>query len=203
MAEAASSGLSPQDAVAVLRGGNHRFAGGEAVHPRQDRARRQLVTSGQAPVAVVVSCIDSRVPPEIVFDCGLGDLLSVRTAAHVCDEVVLGSIEFGPLVLGTPLIVVLGHRDCGAAQAAVAAFERDEWPAGHIEDVVAALRAAYQAASPRRGFETVDGLIRAHIGLTVARLKAERAMAARLASGQLGIVGAYYDLHSGTVEFIA
>jgi carbonic anhydrase len=189
--------------VAVLRAGNHRFAGGEAVHPRQDRARRLHVASGQAPVAVIVSCIDSRVPPEIVFDCGLGDILSVRTAAHVCDEVVLGSVEFGPAVLGTPLIMVLGHRDCGAARAAVGAFERDEWPPGHIEDVVAALRPSYQAAPSHRGPETVEGLIRAHIALTVARLKAERALAAGVASGRLGIVGAYYDLDTGAVELIA
>jgi carbonic anhydrase len=203
VAEAASTGLSPEDAVAVLRAGNHRFAGGEAVHPRQDRARRQHVASGQAPVAVVVSCIDSRVPPEIVFDCGLGDILSVRTAAHVCDEVVLGSVEFGPAVLGTPLIMVLGHRDCGAARAAVGAFERDEWPPGHIQDVVAALRPAYQAAPPHRGPETVEGLIRAHIALTVAHLKAERALAAGVSSGRLGIVGAYYDLDTGAVQLIA
>src|SRR5690625_7847669 len=116
------SQLTPAQAFSALVEGNRRFTSGEMLHPSQDTARRSQVSVEQNPFAVLFGCSDSRVAAEIIFDRGLGDLFVVRTAGHVVDTTVTGSIEFGVDLLHTPLVVVLGHRGCGAVGAAADAL---------------------------------------------------------------------------------
>jgi len=157
------------------------------------------VAARQDPFATIVSCIDSRVPPETVFDQGIGDLFAVRTGAQTIDGLVTASIEYGPLENGTPLIVVLGHERCGAVIAAVQAIQSDERLPGHLDAIVERLRPAYHKASSAMGGDLVDQVVRAQIHRTVSSLAHDGPLAALVDSGDLGIVGAYYDLDTGIV----
>jgi carbonic anhydrase len=196
--------LHPQEALKTLLDGNERWVRGRLEHPRQTVERRGEVASHQAPFAVVLSCIDSRVPPEIVFDCGLGDLFVVRTGGEAVDDlVVLGSIEFGPSGYASArLIMVLGHQRCGAVIAAIESIKSGVPAPGHITAVVDALRPAYDAAAGQPG-DLVDNMVRAQVRLTVDALKTDPLLAQLAADDGLVIVGARYDLDSGAVELIA
>ena len=119
----------------MLTAGNARFMAGEREHPNQDVGIRHRIANKQQPFAIFFGCADSRVAAEIIFDQGLGDLFVVRTAGHVVDSSVLGSMEFGVGVLGIPLIVVLGHDSCGAVNAAVDAVTSGDMPGGFIRDI--------------------------------------------------------------------
>jgi carbonic anhydrase len=196
--------LHPQEALKVLLEGNARWVRGEPEHPRQTIERRLEVADHQEPFAVVFSCIDSRVPPEIVFDCGLGDLFVVRTGGEALDDmVVLGSPEFGPSGYDSArLIMVLGHKRCGAIIAAIESIETGVPAPGHISAVVDALRPAYHAAVGRPG-DLVENMVSAQVELTVEALRADPLLADLAADDGLVIVGARYDLESGAVEIIA
>ncbi|MFG1705055.1 carbonic anhydrase [Nonomuraea sp. M3C6] len=185
---------TPDEAWATLREGNRRWAADAAIHPHQDLARRAEVAAKQEPYAVVVSCIDSRVPPEIVFDAGLGDLLSVRSAAQTIDPLVSAAIEYGPAELGAPLIVVLGHQRCGAVTAAAHALHEGTTLPGKLQHIVEELRPAY-----KRAHGNVEKMIRINTAEVVAELKADKLLARRIAGKQLKIVGGYYSLDTGEV----
>jgi carbonic anhydrase len=191
-------------ALKLLMEGNERWARGRPRHPHQSVAWRHHVAGHQEPFATVVSCIDSRVPPEIVFDRGLGDLFVIRTGAQTLDDlVVLGSVEFGPD--GYPsarLIFVLGHARCGAVTAAISAIESGKRAPGHIQAVVDALRPAYHVAVRQPG-DLVDNMIRAQTKLTVQRLKRDPLLRRLIVSDGLRIVGGHYDLDTGVVKIIA
>lgn len=193
-----------QDALKTLLDGNQRWVRGELEHPRQTIERRREVASHQEPFAVVFSCIDSRVPPEIIFDCGLGDLFVVRTGGEALDDmVVLGSPEFGPSGYESArLIMVLGHQRCGAIIAAIESIQTGVRPPGHIMAVVDALRPAYDAAVGQPG-DLVENMVRAQVRLTVDVLRADPLLSGLAAGDGLLIVGARYDLDSGVVEIIA
>ena len=128
--------LTPAQAWRALRDGNQRFVDGTTSHPNQDAARRDELVSGQNPFCVIFGCSDSRLAAEIIFDLGLGDAFVVRSAGQVIDEAVLGSLEYAVAVLGTPLIVILGHDSCGAVTATVGAYETGEMPTGFVRDLV-------------------------------------------------------------------
>lgn len=205
-AAAPSSGFEPgTDSLALLQAGNRRFASGKMEHPNQSPGRRAELAGGQSPMAIVFSCIDSRVPPEIVFDRGLGDLFVVRTGAQDYDALVEGSIEYGPVEDHTPLMVVLGHQRCGAITAAVQSFERGTRTGTHLDEVAHALQPAY-AAAKRSGARSADDLVeaavRAQIRLTVAALRADPPLAADSSRDQLRVVGAYYSLDTGLVSWL-
>ncbi|MCX7750263.1 MAG: carbonic anhydrase [Candidatus Bipolaricaulota bacterium] len=175
------------EGIRLLREGNERHAQGAHRHPRQDPARRAELAQGQRPWAAVLGCSDSRVPPEIVFDQGLGDLFVVRTAGHVCDGVALASLRYAVDHLGVGLVVVLGHTGCGAVRAAI------EAPPENPEDpLCAAIRPAIERARLGGG-DLYAETIRLHVQGTVAGL--------RRALGSPAVVGAVYDLASGRVEF--
>jgi carbonic anhydrase len=194
---------SPREALAVLLAGNQRWASGRLRHPHQSIARRESVAAFQAPFAVVFCCIDSRVPPELVFDRGLGDLFVARTGAQCVDNVTLGSVEFGPAELNTGLIMVLGHERCGAVTTAIEAIQDHGGRApGHVQAIVNALRPAYNAAIRQPG-DPVDNVVRAQTRLTVAQLKADALLADRVRTGALLVVGGRYDLDSGRVDLTA
>lgn len=154
------------------------------------------MAGGQHPAAAILTCSDSRVPPEILFDQGLGDLFVVRSAGNVLDDAVLGSIEYAVAHLGTRLVIVLGHTNCGAVRAAMANAEAE----GHIGFVTKALQAAVNEVRHIEG-DTYDLASQRNVELTVAALKSSGPILAKL-EGELEIIGCYYDLDSGRVRVI-
>jgi carbonic anhydrase len=201
--EQAGGAPGPRAALRLLMAGNRRWVAGRAAHPHQSVARRQHVAGHQDPFAMVVSCIDSRVPPELVFDRGLGDLFVIRTGAQVLDGgVVLGSIEFGPVnYAATRLLLVLGHQRCGAVAAAIKVITGGGRAPGHIQAVVNALRPAYRAAAGQPG-DLLDNMIRAQTRLAVQALTRDRLLRQLIAADGLMIVGGHYLLDSGQVQLI-
>jgi carbonic anhydrase len=196
---------SPQKAWDEMRRGNERFVGGEPEHPRQDVDRRHELASGQKPRAALFGCSDSRLAAEIIFDKGLGDLFVVRNAGQVISDSVIGSLEYAVAVLDVPLIVVLGHDECGAVQAAIDSTRADapSLPAHiwrQIAPIVPAVRRVLRAddgATP----ETVDAVHvgREHLRDTVAELlNSSDVISGAVAAKRLAIVGANYRLAEGT-----
>jgi len=197
---AAVDGLSPADSLAKLKTGNDRFVAGKPEHPDQSVARRSEVAKGQHPYAIILSCSDSRVPPELVFDAGLGDLFVVRVAGNTADESAIGSIEYAVEHLGATLIVVLGHERCGAVKAAVDSADATAPAPGHLPAVLEPIAPAVKQVKNFPG-DTVDFAVRANVANTVEQLKtSDPVLSERLKSGKLQIVGGRYDLETGAVE---
>lgn len=201
-ASAATTVEQDEDPLQALKDGNARFVSGSMSHPRQDPARRQAVASGQNPFAVVFSCIDSRVPPEIVFDQGLGDLFVIRTGGQDYDALIEGSVEYGPVTDSTPLIVVMGHQRCGAVTATVNALESGTLPPAHIANLVWAIEPAYRAARKTHPQDLVDATIRMQTSLTVQALRSDSPLKPAVKQHTLTIVGAYYSLDTGVVSWL-
>ncbi|MFD5421001.1 carbonic anhydrase [Streptomyces sp. NPDC127069] len=187
----------PGRAWRELEAGNRRWRTFRESHPDQAGDVRRALVGGQHPFAVVLGCVDSRVPPELVFDQGLGDLLTVRSAGEVLDEAVLGSISYGVLELGVPLIVVLGHQGCGAVAAAVHAEAGGALPA-HVRYLADRIRPAIDHRL--QGQARIDAAVTENVRRVRARLTAEPDLAARVADGCLAIVGARYELTSQLVR---
>jgi carbonic anhydrase len=193
---------NPTDALRLLRAGNVRFATDTRRTGRTDPERRDELAGSQAPFATVLGCSDSRVPIEHVFDAGLGDVFTIRNAGQVVDDVVLGSIEYAVLVLGTPLVVVLRHTACGAVKAAVAG---GDLPAPHIGALVDAIAPAVAAvrgteASAEDAPVDAEAVGAAHLDRTLRTiLERSGAVSDAVAEGRLAVVGATYDLVSGRV----
>ncbi|MEV3862171.1 carbonic anhydrase [Streptomyces cinnamoneus] len=197
---AGSRPTTPESALRALVAGNGRWRTYHERHPDQTRTVRRTLVAGQHPFAVVLGCVDSRVPPELVFDQGLGDLLTVRSAGEVLDEAVLGSIAYGVLELRIPLVVILGHQSCGAVAAAVRAAEGGPPLPGHMQYLVDQIRPAIDRAL--RGAARIDAAITANVRLVRERLAAEPEMAAKVATGALAVVGARYELTSQRVRLV-
>lgn len=196
--------LTPAEAWAALKAGNDRFVNDEMLHPSQGVDRRSEVQHGQNPFAVLFGCSDSRVAAEIIFDRGLGDLFVVRTAGHVLDTTVVGSIEYGVSVLGTPLVVVLGHDSCGAVAAATEALTRGTQAPGLVSAVVD--RVIPSIVGLTRTGEPVENLSAAalgheHVKHTVLMLQRfSVTLADAVATGRCAIVGLEYTLTDGRVR---
>jgi carbonic anhydrase len=186
------------EALQRLLEGNRRYSTNRATYLNQTPLRRIEVAKAQHPFAIIFGCVDSRVPPEIIFDHGLGDLLVIRTAGQVIDQAVLGSIEFGVVELGIPLIMVLGHERCGAVKATIEALEKDIEAPGQIKMLVESIRPAVEKAKGQPG-DLLEGAVQANIELTVSGLKDSSILADAVAKNQLRIVGARYDLDTGSV----
>lgn len=188
---------NPATAWKALKEGNERFVAGKPAHPSQSVDHRASLAAGQKPTAVIFGCADSRVAAEIIFDQGLGDMFVVRTAGHVIDSAVLGSIEYAVVILNVPLVVVLGHDSCGAVNAALAALDQGNLPGGYVRDVVE--RVAPSILLGRRdGLTRTDEFEARHIHETVAQLMARStAISERVAAGNLAIVGITYHLADG------
>jgi len=195
-----SAGVSADDALSRLLNGDKRFVAGKSEEPQGAVLieRRHALAKDQKPFAVIVSCSDSRVPPELVFDVSLGDIFVVRTAGEVVDEVVVGSIEYAVEHLGTHLIVVLGHQRCGAVSAAVAGAPET----GDIPDVLKPILPAIEETKAQSG-DRVDNAVRANARDIAKRLKSTGPIIApRVQSGEMKIVAAYYSLDTGQVELL-
>lgn len=184
-------------ALQKLIGGNVRFVTERYAQAGVGPERRRELTAGQRPFAAVLGCADSRVPPEIIFDQGLGELFVVRIAGQAIDKVVLGSLEYAVEHLGVELIVVLGHEDCGAVKAAAASVP----PPGQLAAVTAAVYPAVRTAAAAGGELVADAIV-ANVCHGAERLACSPVLQAALQTGRLKIVGAVYSL-AGRVVFLS
>lgn len=201
---------TPAEAWAALRDGNDRFVRGAMEHPSQGIDRRAEVSTAQHPFAVVFGCSDSRVAAEIIFDQGLGDVFVVRTAGHVLDTTVIGSIEYGVEVLGASLVVVLGHDSCGAVAAATAALTTGELQRGFVRAVVdrvipsiVSLAHGADAEGRPRDLSSVDPaeLGHEHVRHTVDMLRSYSVtLAEGIDAGRVAVVGVEYTLADGNAR---
>ena len=200
---------TPAAAWTALREGNERFVSGRMAHPSQDAYRRSEVASAQFPFAVIFGCSDSRVAAEIIFDQGLGDVFVVRTAGHVIDTTVVGSIEYGVDVLGAALVVVLGHDSCGAVAAANEALRTGVMPRGFVRAIVdRVIPSIVTGPTP----EDDDGevhiaeksvILREHIRSTVRTIEGYSVLLSEaIREGRCAIVGLEYTLVDGRVKLV-
>ena len=190
--------LAPNAALKRLMDGNKRFVQQKGKHPDQSRTRMKEVAKAQHPFAALLSCADSRVPPEILFDEGIGDLFDIRVAGNIVTPEVLGSLEYAVALLGTPLIMVLGHERCGAVTAAV---QQERLP-GHIGSFVKAIKPALSKTKSESD-DPVDEAVIANVRYQIENLKQNSTIVSqRLLDGKLKIVGGRYDLDTGDVTLI-
>ena len=189
---------SAADVLAELKAGNEHHATKHYQHPHQTAARQRELTTTQHPHATILSCADSRVAPEIVFDQGLGDLFDVRVAGNIAGDAEIASIEYAADHLGVPVLVVLGHQRCGAVTAAT---EPGEAP-GHLPVLIAAIRPAVEQARGMPG-DTIDNAVRINVENVVRQLTGSQPVLAGLtAAGRLQVVGAVYSLDTGKIEWL-
>jgi carbonic anhydrase len=185
--------------------GNQRFATGKPITPRRSPEEFQALAHGQFPDAVIVSCADSRVAPEILFDVGVGDIFVVRVAGNVIDNAgvaVKGSIEYAVAELNVPLILVLGHSGCGAIKAAIKHIGDTDSLPGAINGLVELIKPAVTRSQARAG-DPLENAIRQNVDIGVERLRGlGPILAPRIKGGKLKVVGGVYDLRTGVVKMI-
>src|SRR5207244_114498 len=195
----AQPAVAPAEAISKLKEGNGRYASGNLQHPGQTTERRAELAKSQHPFAIIVSCSDSRVPPEIVFDQGLGDLFVIRVAGNVLDDHSLGSIEYGVDHLAVRLIVVLGHQRCGAVKAARDTIAAKTEAPGHIQSLVTAIRPAVEATL----HGDLETTVKANVKDVGQALRSSTPiLKPKVDSGDVRVVGAYYSLDTGAVTFL-
>ena len=194
---------TPAEAWAAMLDGNQRFVTDNPSHVRQDFGLRTELAKEQKPFAALFGCSDSRLSAEIIFDVGLGDLFVVRNAGQVIAETILGSLEYAVEVLGVPLILVLGHDECGAIRATMNSTEGQVMPQGEfIHNLVERITPTVLAAKAS-GLNEIDQITALHIKDTINELIARSALIAeRIESGKLAVVGANYKLTLGEVQEI-
>lgn len=202
LTKAARDAMSPDQIIARAKAGNERFRTGRQQH-RDLLVELRETAGGQWPAAVVLGCIDSRAPAEIIFDLGLGDIFNCRVAGNVENPDMLGSMEFATKVSGAKVVMVLGHSACGAVKGAIAGAEL-----GNLTQLLAKIRPAvaqttYDGKRDADNSAFVDAVARASVDLTIDRIRAGSPVIAELEkSGAVKIVGCFYDLSSGAVEFM-
>lgn len=178
--------------------GNHRYVTSTTVCHTDWSVKRLAQTEGQKPFAVIVTCSDSRVPPEIIFDQALGDLFVIRVAGNIVDDFAIGSIEYGIAVLGADTVLVLGHSNCGAVDGALKGLKFDN----HIQEVLNAIHPAIEDVKGKTG-NVLELATKANVKHVEDTLKTSKPVLAKmLEEGKLSIFGGYYDLASGKVEFL-
>ena len=197
-AQPAPTALSPDQVVQRLLDGNQRYVAGKPAHPDQTLERRADLAKGQNPFAVILTCSDSRVAPELLFDQGLGDLFVIRNAGNVLDDHVIGTMEYAVEHLHVGLIVVVGHTKCGAVSAAVAGGEIP----GHIHSLTDSIAPALEDVKELPG-DKVDNTVRANARRAANTLThVEPFLKTAVADGHLRIVAACYDITTGQVEIL-
>ena len=192
--------LSSADALAELVAGNRRFVEGRPEHGHEVSAAA-AASGGQQPHAVVLGCIDSRVPLEAIFDQTFGSICVIRSGGHAVDRAVLGSVGFAVGALGVPLVMVLGHVRCGAVMATVEALRAGERPDGDVGYLVAEIAPAVLATGLDDP-DVADKAMRAHVTRTVRRMREVAGVAEAVAAGRVDVVGAVYDLDTGRVDLL-
>jgi len=194
---------TPDEALQRLLDGNARFVSQQTTRPNQTTARRTALAAGQSPYAIILGCADSRVPPEIVFDEGLGDLFVIRVAGNAPNPQLIASIEYGVGVLKAPLVMVLGHSSCGAVAAAVKSIVNGTpLPTAHLQSLIDELSPAVTQIQAEPGDLTANATTR-NVQLAVQALAAQDPLLlSGVTQGSLKVVGAHYDLASGSVTLV-
>ena len=191
----------PPSAEVVLReltAGNDHHVTKRYQHPHQSAARQRELVAGQAPHAIVLSCADSRVTPEIILDQGLGDLFDIRVAGNVASDTELASIEYAASHLHTPVVVIMGHQKCGAVTAAAESGEAE----GHLPSLLGLIRPAIERARSRPG-DLIDNAVHINVENVVRQIRTSTPVLAPLVDrGALRVVGAVYSLDTGKVEWL-
>lgn len=205
-AAAPSKPAPPADQVLkMMTEGNQRFASGRSTHPRRTPADFKPLAAGQSPIACVVTCADSRVTPEILFDLGIGELFVVRIAGNYVDgagPAVKGTVEYAVAELGVSLIMILGHSQCGAVKAAIQHIHDNDALPGAINDLVNAIKPAVLASEHMPG-DKLENAIRANVKRGVDRLDdLQPIIQPAVKSGKLKVVGGVYDLATGRVQML-
>ena len=186
--------MNGEQALTRLINGNERFVASALEGRQQDAARRGELVGGQKPYAIVLSCADSRVVPELVFDTGMGELFVIRVAGNVANTSTIASIEYAVAHLGVELIVVLGHQSCGAVTAALAGGDNGY----NLNHLLSHLQPAITACSS----DGVDDVVQENARQTSLELAARSSIIGKAASGSLKIVPAWYVLETGKVEYL-
>ena len=195
--------MTPDDIVAVMKKGNERFRQGQE-SPHDYLAQQRASAKGQYPAAVVLSCIDSRAPAETIMDLGIGDCFNARVAGNICNDDILGSMEFACKVAGAKVVLVMGHTACGAIKGAI-----DGAKLGKLTGLLAKIRPAvdatrYQGERSAKNYEFVDAVARTNVQMTVAEIRRRSGVLAEMeTSGALRIAGAMYDLETAVVTFLS
>jgi carbonic anhydrase len=190
--------LTPEEALQLLIEGNQRFITNKSKNPNVSLSRVTEVAKGQNPFAAILSCADSRVPVEILFDRGFGDLFVVRDAGNIATPEEIGSLEFGTLVLGAKVILVLGHEHCGAVKATI---EGKPVP-GSIQSVLDAIKPALNNLTTEQK-QDLEMVIKANVKLQVDNLKKSPVISQLIKENKLKVVGAYYDLDTAKVSLVS
>lgn len=194
--------LTGDEALALLKTGNADFVANKHNHPDTGPKRRHALIEHQAPFCCVLSCSDSRVPPELLFNRGLGEMFTIRVAGNVYDPVALGSIEYAIAIVKVPLLVILGHENCGAVSAAVSAVQKGTIYPGSIGDVVDPIIPAVLAVQNKSG-ELLDNAIAENARRVATRLSASDPLIADpVKAGKLKVVSAVASLETGVVTFL-
>ncbi len=199
-----TANLTPDQALAKLADGNARFVEMSHNDTNNTAARMVAVSKGQKPFVGILACVDSRVPPELVFDRGLGDVFDARIAGAIPDPAAIGSLEFGVEEFGVPLLVVLGHTKCGAVTAAVKASRSGQSAApGLIGAVVDPILPAVKAVEAQgiTGDAVINAAAKEVVRRSADALHTSPVLAERISAGKLRIAGAFYDLDTGKVDF--
>ena len=196
--------ISSADALQRLRDGNRRFVAGERGNAESiSQARRAELVGGQDPFAVIVACSDSRVPVELLFDQGLGDLFVIRVAGNIVAPSQIGSVEFAATELGSKLVVVLGHSNCGAVDATLKELaEIEETQSPNLRVIVDQIRPAVEPLLTAGSEPSLDEAVAANVRHSAQRLRhGSEILQALIASDDLMVIGATYSIESGVVEF--
>ena len=190
--------VKPDEALKALLDGNDRFAKQKRRYKNQGYTRLQEVAKGQKPFASILGCADSRVPSEIIFDQGLGDLFVCRVAGNIATPEEIGSLEFGSLVLGSKVIMVLGHERCGAVDATIKGAQVP----GQIGSLLEAIKPGVEKSQGQPG-DRLENACKANILVQIGKLKASPVLAELITANKLKIVGGYYDLDTGKVSLVS
>jgi carbonic anhydrase len=195
--------MTPDDIIALMKQGNERFRKGEKL-TRDYIAAQRAAAKGQHPAAVILSCIDSRAPAEVIMDLGIGDVFNSRVAGNISNDDILGSMEFASKVAGAKVVLVMGHTSCGAIQGAI-----DGVTLGNLTGLLAKIKPAVQATAfqgdrSSKNPAFVDAVAKKNVELTMVSIRTGSAVLRDLESAKaVKIAGAMYDLNSGTVDFLA
>ena len=190
--------MTADEALKELQDGNKRFVSGKLKHPHTDTSYRDSLTDGQAPFAVILSCADSRVVPELAFDQGLGDLFVIRVAGNVARDKVIGSMEYAVKFLKAKLIVVMGHESCGAVSASLSPNSHDS----HIGKIIDIIKPAVYAAKSMSG-DLLTNAIQMNAQMVAEFLKeSQPILSDAIESDGVKVLPAYYELKTGEVHFL-
>ncbi|MUG93794.1 carbonic anhydrase [Scytonema sp. UIC 10036] len=194
----AKDDASPEQALQLLIEGNDRFVNRKRKNPNQTLTRLEEVAKAQKPFASILGCADSRVPSEIIFDQGFGDLFVCRVAGNIATPEETGSLEFGSVVLGSKVIMVLGHKRCGAVEATIKGAQVP----GQIATLLAAIKPGIESSKNQPG-DRLENACKANIMTQIEKLKTSSLLSQLVTDKKLIIIGGYYDLDTGRVTILS